>query len=211
MTTLPTAPRATRYRLQDRGARVAAAVTDLLSPAHLVVALLLLVGVASSPSPLAGLAWGLLAATFAGLLPYMFIALGVRRGRYSGRHIPHREQRVVPLLVAVGCVVSGGALLGALGAPRQLFALLVAMLVGLVVTLSITSFWKISIHAAVAGGAASIAVVVLGPPALLAGSGAVAAVGWSRVHLGDHTRAQVAAGAVLGAVVAATVFPPLRA
>ena len=53
-----------------------------------------------------------------------------------------REQRRVPLLFAVACVVTGLALLALLGAPRQLLALVIAMFVGLIVTLTITLAWK---------------------------------------------------------------------
>ncbi|MFV5992718.1 phosphatase PAP2 family protein [Streptomyces sp. NPDC056231] len=38
----------------------------------------------------------------------------------------------------------------------------------------------------------------------------VAAVGWSRVSLRDHTTAQVIVGAVLGGTAAAVVFAGLR-
>ena len=38
----------------------------------------------------------------------------------------------------------------------------------------------------------------------------VAAVGWARVILRDHTPAQSAAGCILGATVAAAVFSALR-
>lgn len=192
------------------GTKVAQAITDLLSPVHLVVGVLLLVGLRSADSVLHGLGWGLLAATFAGLLPYAFIAWGVRRGRYTDRHIRRREQRVVPLAVALASVVTGIGVLAWLGAPQQLLALVVAMVVGLVVTLAVTLAWKVSVHSAVAGGAAVIGALVYGPAAAVVGVPALAAVAWSRVQLRDHTSPQVCAGTVLGATVAATVFTQLR-
>ena len=119
-----------------------------------------------------------------------------------------REQRRVPLLFAVACVVTGLALLALLGAPRQLLALVIAMFVGLIVTLTITLAWKVSVHAA-AAGAAVILTLVLGPVLVISWP-LVGAVGWSRVRLRDHTLAQVVAGAVMGACIAATVFSALR-
>lgn len=197
-------------RPPDAGRRTAQAITDLLSPVRLAVGLLLLVGTGSGDGPLVGLGWGLLAATFAGLIPYAFITVGVRRGHYTDRHIRRREQRLVPLAVAAFSVVAGVAILKWLGAPQQLVALVVAMLVGLLVTLVITLAWKVSVHSAVAGGAATIAVLAFGPVANLLGVPAVVAIGWSRVRLRDHTSAQVAVGAGMGACVAATVFTLLR-
>lgn len=188
---------------------VAQAVTDVLSPLHLVVAVLLLVGAVSAHDPFRGAGWGLLAAVFIGGLPYAFLLHGVRRGRYTDRHVRVRQQRTGPLLFAGGCVITGLVLLALLGAPRQLLALVVAMLVGLAVTMAITLAWKVSVHTAVAAGTVVILTLVLGPELLVTWP-AVALVGWSRVQLRDHTLAQVVAGAALGGVIAATVFTALR-
>jgi membrane-associated phospholipid phosphatase len=61
----------------------------------------------------------------------------------------------------------------------------------------------------VAAASAVVLVLVFGP-ALLATALVVAAVGWSRVRLRDHTVAQVLAGAAIGAVIAGVVFGLLR-
>ncbi len=55
-----------------------------------------------------------------------------------------------------------------------------------------------------------ILLLVFGPDALVLAP-AVALVAWARVVVHDHTLAQTAAGAGLGASVAATVFSVLRA
>lgn len=189
--------------------RLARVSTEVFSPAYLVVGLQLLVGAATADSIPAGLAWGGLSALFAGVLPYAFLLHGVRRGRYGDRHVKVREQRMIPLLFAGGCVVTGLALLALLGAPRELTALAVAMLTGLVVTLAVTTVWKISVHTAVAAGTAVILTLVFGA-ALAVVWPIVAVTAWSRVVLRDHTVAQVLAGAVMGALVAGLVFSALR-
>ena len=66
-----------------------------------------------------------------------------------------------------------------------------------------------SIHTAVAAGALVILVLVYGWP-LVVTAPLVAAVGWSRVALKDHTVAQVVVGALVGAAVAGGVFAALR-
>jgi membrane-associated phospholipid phosphatase len=83
------------------------------------------------------------------------------------------------------------------------------MLAGLVVTIAITRYWKISLHTAVAAGTVTILTIVFGP-AFLATGVIAAATGWSRGHLRDHTPLQVTLGAILGALVAAAVLIPLR-
>ena len=75
--------------------------------------------------------------------------------------------------------------------------------------MAITLVWKISVHAAVAAGAVVVLVLAVGP-ALLVLAPLVALSAWARVQLEDHTPAQVAGGAAVGATVAGVVFSVLR-
>ncbi|MFF1797341.1 hypothetical protein OG618_04310 [Kitasatospora sp. NBC_01246] len=188
--------------------RVARVLTESLAPAHLVIALLLLVG-AHSTEGWSGAGWGLLAALFCGVVPLGIIALGVRRGALTDKHIRVRRQRVVPMAASLLSVVAGVALLYALDAPAEVAALVVAMLAGLVSALAVTVWWQISLHNAVAGGTAMILVLAFGPAALPVAAAAPVAVGWSRLVLKAHTAAQVLAGTALGGVCA-VVFALLR-
>ncbi len=184
---------------RQKAARI---LSDVLAPAHLVVALLLLVGWHSTTA-WAGLGWGLFAAFFCGVVPIGIITLGVRRGALTDQHIRVRRQRVVPMALSLLSVVAGVTLLHLLGAPREVFALVVAMLVGLVSSLLVTVVWQISIHMSVAGGTVMILLLVLGPrvlPAVLI----AAAVAWSRLVLKAHTPAQLLAGTALGGAAALT-------
>jgi hypothetical protein len=187
---------------------LARAITELLAPANLAVAQLLLVSWHSTPG-LAGLGWGLLTATFCGLIPYGIVIAGVRRRRWTDRHVRVRQQRPVPFLAAIASFLAGLALLVALGAPQPLIALVVAMLTCLAATMLVTLWWKLSLHTAAASGTVAILVLTFGPRLILA-LPMVALVVWSRIRLGDHTLAQTAAGAALGGLVAATVFILLR-
>lgn len=196
--------------VQRRSSAVAAnALTGIFAPAHVVIALLLVVGWFSHPSPARGLAWGMLAALLVGVAPHAWILYSVSRGRFVSRHIPDRAQRIRPLAFAGGWAAAGVILLGLLGAPRDLVALVIAMLAGLAVTGIITTRWKVSLHTAVSAGAATILTIIFGP-ALLATALVVGGIGWSRVRRRDHTAAQAVVGAVVGAVVAAGVFIPVR-
>ncbi|MFB7465511.1 hypothetical protein ACFCZ1_18790 [Streptomyces sp. NPDC056224] len=184
---------------RQKAARV---LSDVLAPANLVVALLLLIGWHSTAS-WSGLGWGLLAALFCGVVPIGIIALGVRRGALTDQHIRVRRQRVVPMALSLVSVVAGITLLRALGAPGDVCALVVAMLVGLVSSLLVTIGWQISLHMSVAGGAVMILALVFGPSALPVALIA-AAVGWSRLVLRAHTAAQLLAGSALGGTAALT-------
>ncbi|MFE4265267.1 hypothetical protein [Streptomyces sp. NPDC056883] len=189
---------------REKAARV---LTEGLAPANLVVAQLLLIGWHSTGS-WAGLGWGLLGALFCGVVPIGIILLGVRRGALTDQHIRVRRQRVVPMGLSLVSVVAGITLLRVLGAPADVFALVVAMLVGLVSSLLVTVGWQISIHMSVAGGTVMILLLTFGPallPAVLVAAG----VGWSRLVLKAHTTAQLLAGTALGGTAALT-FALLR-
>lgn len=191
-------------RVSRRAARL---TTNILAPANLVIAGLPLVGLAANP-PLAGFLWGCLAALFAGVIPLTVILLGVRRGKLSDVHIVDREQRHLPLLVSIFSVALGLALLYVLHAAGEVRALTVAMLAGLISTAAVTRIWKVSIHTAVATGFAVVFGTTFGVVGWLAVLPA-AAIGWSRVRLGDHTVSQVLGGALLGAIVTASVYTTL--
>jgi membrane-associated phospholipid phosphatase len=187
---------------------IARVVTELSGPAICAVAGLLVVAIRNAGSG-AGAAWGGFAAIFVAGLPMAYIAKGVKAGRWTDHHVAERAQRAVPLLVALVSVATCAGLLVVVDAPRELIALVVAMLAGLTAVLAVTHWWKVSIHAAVAGGLLAIFVILFGPWALL-GLPILGAVAWSRTVLDAHTWPQVLVGALLGALVAAAVFPPLR-
>lgn len=187
----------------------ARAATEVFAPAVVVVAICFLIGLHAGATIGAGLLWGLLTAMFASGLPFGAILIGVRRGRLTDHHIGVREQRRIPLLIGLGSVLVGLAVLALVGAPRETLALVASMFASLLITMAITHWWKVSAHAAVASGAASIAVLSLGL-GWLASFVAVAIVCWSRVELRDHTVKQVLVGTLLGVVVGGSVFAALR-
>ncbi len=189
--------------------RLARLVTELFAPAPTVALLLLIVAWHSASTPAEAVKWGILAALFASILPFLYIVRGVRRRQFTDHHVGVRAQRPLPLAIGIMSVIVGLLLLVLLGAPRELVALVGAMVAGLTTSTLVTLFWKLSIHAAVTAGAVVILVLVYGP-ALVVLVPLVALVGWARVELGDHTAAQAAVGVLLGATIAAVVFTLLR-
>src|SRR5215218_8302976 len=91
--------------------RLARLLTEVLAPAPTVAVLLLLVAWRSAPTTAEAARWGLLAALFASLVPFLYIVRGVRRGRLTDHHVRVREQRPLPLLVGIASVLAGLALL----------------------------------------------------------------------------------------------------
>ncbi|MEV4636301.1 phosphoesterase PA-phosphatase [Actinoplanes sp. NPDC049548] len=190
----------------DRAARIA---SELLAPAVLVAGLMLAVGWHAGDTPGVSRWWGLPGAVFAAGIPLAYVLRGVRTGRLTNHHIPEREHRRVPLLFGIASVTAGLLALLLLGAPREVLALLAAGGTGLLVFTLVTHWWKMSIHAGVAAGTAATLTAVYGPAGLLSLPFVLLAC-WARVRLSAHTPAQVVAGALVGGLIAATVFPALR-
>lgn len=188
--------------------KLARLITEVFAPVVLIFALLIVVSIHATGDVGRGLALGLLAAAFAGGLPYVVLVLGVHTGRLGDRHLSRREER--PLMMAMGLVsvTCGLLVMRWLKAPQEVYALVAAMVAGVAVALSISLLWKISIHAACVAGSVAVLTLVLGFRALpLAGT--VVAVAWARVQLRDHTVAQVIVGALTGGVVATVVMASL--
>jgi len=192
-----------------RRLRVARLVGEVLSPPPILAVLALAVAWDSSPTPAMAVLWGGIAAVSASVLPYALILRGVRRGRLSDRNISLRQQRIKFAAVAIASILTGLAVLAAFDAPAEMVALQASIAVGVACGWVITLWWKISVHAAIAAGAATVLLLVFGL-ALLVVWPLVAVIAWSRVQVGDHTPAQVLAGIALGIVVNATIFPLLR-
>lgn len=182
-----------------RLSRLAHVITEILAP--WVIVLLLPPAVAWHATGSLGptLGWGLLVSVTSSILPMAVIVRGARTGRWDGHHVRDRADRAVPFAALITTSLCGLALLLWWQAPRTLVALDIAMIASLLVTGGITMWWKVSMHASVAAGAAVILAVVYGPWYWLLAV-VVAAVGWSRVRLRDHTPAQVVAGMLVGAV-----------
>jgi membrane-associated phospholipid phosphatase len=170
-----------------------------MSPVVLIVLLILIVAVHSA-GVVRGGAFGLLAIFFAVGLPYGLVLIGVRNGQLTDHHLSRREQRPPMMALALASLATGLLVLRSLDAPRALSALEVSMVAGLAVGLAVTSFWKISIHAAAASGTLASLATLVSPWWLLLAP-LVVLTGWARVEIRDHTPGQVLAGGIVGAVV----------
>ncbi|MFF4608037.1 hypothetical protein ACFY12_35540 [Streptomyces sp. NPDC001339] len=187
--------------------RTARLITDGLEPKTWIIAVTALMG--WHADRLAGIGWGLVAALFSAVIPVLFIKWGEKRGHWGDRHVRRRQDRLIVIPGIMASVTAGIALMTLLGAPSEMTALVIAMLITLIAILVITLVWKVSVHTAVSSGALTMLALAYGPWALCAYP-LVALVGWSRVKLRDHTLAQVIVGTLLGPAVAGTVFSLLR-
>ena len=129
----------------------------------------------------------------------------VRWKKLDGIFVNPRQQRTAIYLLASALGAIGYGLLWYFKAPELLAVTFATGLAAIVVFMAINFFWKISLHTAFMSGAVAVLVIVYG---------AIAAwtvlllppVAWARMELKQHTVVQVAAGAVLAAVIVTGVF-----
>ncbi|MFJ3956470.1 phosphatidic acid phosphatase [Arthrobacter sp. NPDC090010] len=178
--------------------RLARIITEVLSPTVLVTAFLLVS--CALTDGWRGFWFGLLAAVFTALGPFVGIVIASRRGRLSDHHVGNRRQRLPVLLASLVSAGIGFALLVGLGAPRAAVVGLLSVALGMVVVGAVNAFWKLSVHMAVVSFTTAALIAALSPWGWLLLL-VPAAVGWSRVRLGDHTVAQVLAGIPAGLLV----------
>jgi membrane-associated phospholipid phosphatase len=192
------------------GDRLAKIVTEVLSPAVIVVLLPFAVAWnATAHAVLPTIVWSVVVAVFYSVLPMAFIIRGARRGKWDGHWVRERERRFVPLMMCLVSALAGLVILLVRHAPQDVVALAWSMVTVLIACVIITKWWKVSLHATVAGGAVATVVLIYGWIMLVLVP-LVALVAWARVQVRDHTAAQVVVGAILGPVVGGAVFILLR-
>lgn len=188
--------------MKDRAARWLSILLD-----SSVLAVPVFIGAAWSEvgAFLPALSWAALALLFADGVPLMYIALGRRLGWVSGFDLPRREERAPFIAVNLTGNMLGYFLLRAMHAPAYLSTLLLIYVVLGITMLTISSYWKISLHAGGVGGFAAFLTWAFGFPwawTFLA----LPLIGWARVHRKRHNWAQVTAGGIVGASVTITVL-----
>jgi len=125
------------------------------------------------------------------VLPALFVYASCLVGAAHSFDLTRRSERLRPAVFAVACATLVYPVLVALGAPPVLLDLDAALAGQLALLAVVTAWWKISYHAAGAAGVAFLALALEGASLALPLLALAGLVGWARVHLGRHTRAQV--------------------
>lgn len=195
METTATLERLERLPRAALGERVATWVSHAASPPVLGIlsALLLSIG---------GITWAWeWSVNFVALVilaPAAYVAWLFVRGEITDLHVPVREQRTRPYLMALASAFVAWVLFTWWPAPPLHRVIALAALLQAALFLFITLRWKISLHSAAAANLAVVGWMAFGAAGLLLALG-VPAIAWARVHLHRHTVAQTVGGALLGA------------
>lgn len=151
--------------------------------------------------------WGVFVAICSGVVPMAVILAGMRRAKIGDHHVTKINERHLLILVLLAVTVGALVVLIVADAPVEMVAFMSAGLAALAAAAVITSIfrWKVSVHTGVSAGVTVVLALALSPWWLVA-LVLTPLIGWSRVHLGDHTRGQVIVGAATGAVAAGLTY-----
>jgi hypothetical protein len=185
--------------------RFALFLSNIANPFLGAIPTFLLIAFKTAPSVGLALLWWGVTVVGSSFAPLLFVAYGVRRGIYTDRHVSRREQRFVPLLFGIGCIIAVLLLLHLLHASLAMMATLVAVIVALVIATVITTFWKISFHLVGVAGAITAISFIFGPLFLLLAP-LVVLVAWARWQVRAHTLLQALAGTALAVAVTVVTF-----
>ena len=152
-----------------------------------------------------GLAWAAVTILIVTGIPLTYILIGRKVVWVSDFEISQRSDRPRFILVSLGSDVLALLLLSFFNGPQLLRVMVLAYLCLGATMITISSYWKISLHMAGVGGFSTALVFVFGAPALFAFI-SLPLVAWARLHRRKHTIMQLVAGAFAGILITMIVF-----
>lgn len=190
---------------KPRHVRIARHVSNILAPATISVPMILLVAFYKASSIASALAYAGITLFFLSIGPFAYILVGVRLGKLSDVDVSKRSERVGPFIFGLLSVCLGWFVLVLVHGPTPLISTVIVTAISGLITMLITLWWKISIHAGTLGAAATILTIFYGA-VMLPAFALLILVSWSRVVLRRHTVAQVIGGSLLSIVLASLIL-----
>lgn len=182
-------------------------VSTVMNPGYVALPTFLVVAVATAPNIWTGVGWWVVTTLGISVAPLLYVALGVRAGRFSDHHLSVREQRLVPFVVGLVSAGAALAILLAWHASRALLATVASVVIGVVIAMAIThgARLKVSLHLGGIAGSVTVFVLLFGPILLIL-TPLVVLVGWARWRVGAHTVSQAIVAVVVAVVVTVGSF-----
>ena len=145
---------------------------------------------------------GSVAVLFSVILVPAYILFLKRKGLVDSADILIREQRINPLLVGAASYFIGFLLLKGINAPSLIQGLMFCYATNTLLVVSITKWWKVSVHTTAISGPLVVLAYQFGNLAFPF-FGFIPLVGASRLVLKRHTVGQVLVGAAIGVFMTA--------
>lgn len=180
-------------------------VSILLSPPPVWALMALPMSQIDAGSTGQGLAHAAVYVLFVSLLPMLYVALMMQRGRITSLDMPLRSQRRRPFVVSITCTAIAWWLLHSAGAGVMAFLALCSLALIAAIAL-ITLVWQVSMHMMSITGVMVAAWAFFGPGQALLVAPLWLLVAAARLQLGRHNLAQLLGGALVGLIVPLLLF-----
>lgn len=181
-------------------------VSDILSPPVVWAVMAFPLAFAGEDSRIAAISAAVIYGMLVCWLPVLYIAMMVKRGRITDIHMKVRSQRILPMMVSIGCSITAWVMLTIAKASAVLLTFSLFTIVALLVVGVVTLVWQISLHAMSITSAVVAAGMVFGTTTALVMLPLIPLVGAARLRLQRHTPLQLVAGGIVGALVPYLLF-----
>lgn len=199
--------------LQRRTSRIDALVSDVFTPAVSIFLICLIAGIAGQPHHSSGVIWGLVLGVFCSVIPKVAVQLAKKRSDSNHSETSWKKKRWLAIVVSAGSLMLCSAVTLWLDAPPLTVWALCTMIVGLVVSATITvTGVKTSMHSFCVTSLMMLMIVALSPWWIILALILAPAMGISRVRLGEHTTTEVIIGtttAMTLVLLAQLLMPPI--
>jgi len=152
-----------------------------------------------------GLGWAILILIIVTGIPLAYLVIGLRYGWVSDMEMTQRSERPRFILISLSSDVLALLVLLFLHGPHLLSVIVLTYFCLAITMLTISRFWKISLHMAGVGGFSTALLYVFGIPMLWVFL-SLPLVAWARLHRRKHTPAQLVIGAIAGILVTILTF-----
>lgn len=152
-----------------------------------------------------GLGWAILILIIVTGIPLAYLVIGLRYGWVSDMEMTQRSERPRFILISLSSDVLALLVLLFLHGPHLLSVIVLTYFCLAITMLTISRFWKISLHMAGVGGFSTALLYVFGIPMLWVFL-SLPLVAWARLHRRKHTLAQLVIGAIAGILVTILTF-----
>jgi hypothetical protein len=189
------------------GEKVAHLISVLSNPLFVVLPVYLAVALHTAPDFLHALLWWGITAIGITAVPFLFIRIGVRRGKYTDDHVSNRAQRFIPLSFGLLCMLLVFVMLLFLAVPRVFLITVAIAPISVACAIAITQCFrfKISLHMVSIAQVVTICWWLFGSLFLLLVP-LVVLIGWARWKVRAHTILQACAGTLLGVSATMALF-----
>jgi hypothetical protein len=175
-------------------------VSNVVSPPVVWSILAFPIAALDAPSTSKMLTWAMIYVVLVSAAPTLYILLQVRRGNIADMHMPNREERIRPFIVSIITTSIAVVVLYVSSASPIMRLFAISSLIQLTLMALITTMWQISIHMISISGVVVTVGALFGATPVLLTAPLVPLVALARLKLHRHTRAQVIAGIILGAL-----------